>query len=87
MSCEECECDHGPAVNARIEERPEPQETILDAAGALAVVNYGPLWANLLGDYHQHAFSSCHSVQEVFTVIIRTQFGGNKRHSPRHRIS
>jgi hypothetical protein len=67
MSCEECECDHGPAVNARIEERPEPQETILDAAGALAVVNYGPLWANLLGDYHQHVFSSCHSVDEVFT--------------------
>jgi hypothetical protein len=67
MSCEECECDHGPAVTARIEERPEPQETILDAVGALAAVNYGPLWANLLGDYHQHVFSSCHSVQEVFT--------------------
>jgi hypothetical protein len=67
MSCDECECDHGPAVTARIEERPEPQETILDAVGALAAVNYGPLWANLLGDYHQHVFSSCHSVQEVFT--------------------
>jgi hypothetical protein len=39
----------------------------MGAESCLAVVNYGPLWANLLGDYHQHVFSSCHSVQEVFT--------------------
>jgi hypothetical protein len=76
MSCEHCDCDHGVAFRARVEERPQPKEIILNAAGALAVVNYGPLWANLLGDYHQHVFSSCHSIHEVFTEFSEKSWEG-----------
>jgi hypothetical protein len=76
MYCKGCKCNHGPVFEARINERPPPKEVVLDKVGALAKVDKGPIWANLMGDYHQHVFSSLHCLQEVFVEFQKKQWTG-----------